>query len=82
MFIADEAHGYRQDSNVFDLYKRVDAFMKKHTAPAQARARGAYFGASRIAPSSRITSPLSISLVTICCTTWSAGVPRRPRWPC
>ena len=36
MFVADEAHGYRQDSNVFDLYKRVDAFMKKHTPPAKA----------------------------------------------
>ena len=27
-----------------------------------------YFGASRIAPSRRITSPLSMSLVTIWCT--------------
>jgi hypothetical protein len=27
-----------------------------------------YFGARRIAPSSRITSPFSISLVTIWCT--------------
>jgi hypothetical protein len=29
---------------------------------------GGYFGASRIAPSSRITSPLSISLMTMACT--------------
>ena len=36
MFVADEAHGYRQDSNVFDLSKRVDAFMKKHASQAQA----------------------------------------------
>ena len=33
--------------------------------PARAAPGGAYFGASRIAPSRRITSPLSISLVTI-----------------
>lgn len=31
MFVADEAHGYRQDENVFAFYKRFDAFMKKNT---------------------------------------------------
>ncbi len=31
MFVADEAHGYRQDENVFVFYKRFDAFMKKNT---------------------------------------------------
>ena len=35
---------------------------------AAARSSRAYFGASRIAPSRRITSPLSMSLVTIWCT--------------
>jgi hypothetical protein len=39
--------------------------------------RGNYVGASRIVPSSRITSPFSISLPTIACTSLaqSAGVP-------
>jgi dipeptidyl aminopeptidase/acylaminoacyl peptidase len=34
MFVGDEAHGYRQDPNVFDFYKRFDAFIKKNTPPA------------------------------------------------
>jgi dipeptidyl aminopeptidase/acylaminoacyl peptidase len=34
MYVADEAHGYRQSSNVLDFYKRFDAFIKKHTPPA------------------------------------------------
>jgi dipeptidyl aminopeptidase/acylaminoacyl peptidase len=34
MFVADEAHGYRLDKNVFEYYKRFDAFMKKHTPKA------------------------------------------------
>jgi PIN domain nuclease of toxin-antitoxin system len=37
-------------------------------ALAMNAARAAYFGAIRIAPSSRITSPLSMSLVMIWCT--------------
>jgi dipeptidyl aminopeptidase/acylaminoacyl peptidase len=35
MFVADEAHGYRQDKNVFDFYKRFDAFIKLHTPAAR-----------------------------------------------
>jgi hypothetical protein len=44
-----------------------------------ARSSRAYLGARRIAPSRRITSPFSMSLVTIWCTSLakSAGVPRR-----
>jgi dipeptidyl aminopeptidase/acylaminoacyl peptidase len=34
MFVADEAHGYRQDANVFEFYKRFDAFIKMHTPKA------------------------------------------------
>jgi dipeptidyl aminopeptidase/acylaminoacyl peptidase len=30
MYVAEEAHGYRLDKNVFDFYNRFDAFMKKH----------------------------------------------------
>ena len=30
MFVADEAHGYRQEKNIFEFYKRFDAFMKKN----------------------------------------------------
>jgi len=35
MYVADEAHGYRLDQNVFEYYKRFDAFMKKYTPPAK-----------------------------------------------
>ena len=31
MFVADEAHGYRQDKNVLDFYSRVEAFITRHT---------------------------------------------------
>jgi dipeptidyl aminopeptidase/acylaminoacyl peptidase len=31
MFVADEAHGYRVDENVFEFYKRFDEFAKKYT---------------------------------------------------
>lgn len=31
MFVADEAHGFRQDKNVLDYYGRMEAFMLKHT---------------------------------------------------
>ena len=31
MFVADEGHGYRLDKNVFEFYKRFDAFIKKNT---------------------------------------------------
>lgn len=31
MHVVDEAHGYRRDENVFEFYKRFDAFMKAHT---------------------------------------------------
>ncbi len=34
MFVADEAHGYRQDKNVLEFYNRFDKFMKKNTPPA------------------------------------------------
>ena len=34
MFVGDEGHGYRQDANVVEFYKRFDAFMKKNTPPA------------------------------------------------
>ena len=30
MYVADEAHGYRLDKNVFEYYNRFDAFMKKN----------------------------------------------------
>ena len=35
MYVADEAHGYRLDQNVFEYYKRFDTFMKKYTPPAK-----------------------------------------------
>ena len=35
MFVADEAHGYRLDKNVFEYYNRFDEFMKKHTPSAK-----------------------------------------------
>lgn len=35
MYVADEAHGYRLDKNVFEYYNRFDAFMKKNTPPAK-----------------------------------------------
>jgi len=31
MFVSDEAHGYRQDANVFEFYNRFDKFMKANT---------------------------------------------------
>ncbi|MBI3368818.1 MAG: S9 family peptidase [Burkholderiales bacterium] len=31
MFVADEAHGYRQDKNVFEFYSRFEAFILAHT---------------------------------------------------
>jgi len=31
MFVSDEAHGYRQDANVFEFYKHFDKFMKANT---------------------------------------------------
>ena len=34
MFVGDEAHGYRQDGNVFEFYHRFEAFIKKNTPPA------------------------------------------------
>ena len=34
MFVANEAHGYRLDANVFEYYNRFDAFMKKYTPAA------------------------------------------------
>ncbi len=34
MFVANEAHGYRLDQNVFEYYNRFDAFMKKYTPAA------------------------------------------------
>jgi dipeptidyl aminopeptidase/acylaminoacyl peptidase len=30
MFVADEAHGYRQDKNVLDFYGRVETFLFRH----------------------------------------------------
>jgi hypothetical protein len=44
---------------------RVKGAFNAVPAGGDRQAIGAYFGASRMAPSSRITSPLSISLVTI-----------------
>ena len=35
MFVANEAHGYRLDANVFEYYNRFDAFMKKYTPAAK-----------------------------------------------
>ena len=35
MFVANEAHGYRLDPNVFEYYNRFDAFMKKYTPSAK-----------------------------------------------
>ena len=35
MFVANEAHGYRLDQNVFEYYNRFDAFMKKYTPAAK-----------------------------------------------
>lgn len=34
MFVGDEAHGYRQDKNVFEFYKRFEKFMKANTPAA------------------------------------------------
>ena len=34
-FVGDEAHGYRQDKNVFDFYNRFDKFMKQNTPAAK-----------------------------------------------
>jgi len=31
MFVGDEAHGYRQDANIFEFYKRFDTFIKQNT---------------------------------------------------
>ena len=31
IFVAEEAHGYREDKNVFMLYNRFDEFIKKNT---------------------------------------------------
>ena len=35
MYVANEAHGYRLDANVFEYYNRFDAFMKKYTPAAK-----------------------------------------------
>ena len=35
MYVADEAHGYRLDKNVFEYYNRFDAFMKKNMPAAK-----------------------------------------------
>lgn len=35
MFVANEAHGYRLDKNVFEYYTRFDEFIKKHTPAAK-----------------------------------------------
>lgn len=35
MFIADEAHGYRQPQNVRDFYTRMETFIRKHTPAAR-----------------------------------------------
>lgn len=35
MFIAEEAHGYRQPQNVKEYYTRMEAFIRKHTPPAR-----------------------------------------------
>ncbi len=35
MFVADEAHGYRLDKNVFEFYNRFDEFMKKNMPAAK-----------------------------------------------
>jgi dipeptidyl aminopeptidase/acylaminoacyl peptidase len=32
MFVADEAHGYHQDKNVFEFYRRFERFMAEHGA--------------------------------------------------
>jgi dipeptidyl aminopeptidase/acylaminoacyl peptidase len=31
MFAGEEAHGYREDKNVFEFYKRFERFIKQHT---------------------------------------------------
>jgi dipeptidyl aminopeptidase/acylaminoacyl peptidase len=33
MFVADEAHGYRQTRNIHTFYDRFEAFIRKHTPP-------------------------------------------------
>ena len=35
MYVADEAHGYRLDKNVFEFYNRFDTFMKKNMPAAK-----------------------------------------------
>ncbi len=35
MFVADEAHGYRQEKNVEEFYTRFERFMAAHTPPAR-----------------------------------------------
>ena len=34
MFVADEAHGYHQDKNVFEFYRRFEKFMADHATAA------------------------------------------------